>query len=181
MKKSQIRKKILNIRKKSFFQNLNINFEHIFSILEKERVNGKIIGGYYPYNFEVNIMDVLEKFEKKNYSITLPKIKKNSQMNFFNWSTKDPLYVNNYGIPEPISKKIRYPNILLIPLVAFDKNLNRVGYGGGFYDRYIPKLKKKKKIITIGIAYSFQKVVKIPINNYDIKLDFVVTEKHRIR
>ena len=79
-----------------------------------------------------------------------------------------------------ISKKIRYPNILLIPLVAFDKNLNRVGYGGGFYDRYIPKL-KKKKIITIGIAYSFQKVVKIPINNYDIKLDFVVTEKHRIR
>ena len=61
--------------------------------------------------------------------------------------------------------------------MAFDKHLNRVGYGGGFYDRYIRKLKKKKKIITIGLAYSFQKVKKIPINRYDIKLDFIVTEK----
>ena len=98
-------------------------------------------------------------------------------MDFFHWSTKDPLLVNKYGIPEPTSNKINYPNILLVPLVAFDKHLNRVGYGGGFYDRYIKKLKKKKKIITIGLAYSFQKVKKIPINRYDIKLDFIVTEK----
>ena len=98
-------------------------------------------------------------------------------MNFFDWSTKDPLVINKYGIPEPISKKKRYPDILLVPLVAYDKNLNRIGYGGGFYDRYIKKLKKIKKVITIGLAYSFQKVKKIPINKYDIKLDFVITEK----
>ena len=61
--------------------------------------------------------------------------------------------------------------------MAYDKNLNRIGYGGGFYDRYIKKLKKIKKVITIGLAYSFQKVKKIPINKYDIKLDFVITEK----
>ena len=60
-------------------------------------------------------------------------------MDFFQWSLKDPLKINKYGIPEPISKKKIYPNILLIPLVAFDKNLNRIGYGGGFYDRYIKK------------------------------------------
>ena len=59
----------------------------------------------------------------------------------------------------------------------YDKNLNRIGYGGGFYDRYIKKIKKNKKIITIGLAYSFQKVKKIPVNEYDIKLDFIVTEK----
>ena len=66
-------------------------------------------------------------------------------MNFFYWSTKDPLIINDYGIPEPISKKVVYPNILLVPLVAFDKHLNRIGYGGGFYDRYINKIKKIKR------------------------------------
>ena len=65
----------------------------------------------------------------------------------------------------------------MVPLVAFDKNLNRIGYGGGFYDRYIKKRKKNNKIITIGLAYSFQKVREIPINKYDIKLDFIVTDK----
>ena len=125
----------------------------------------------------LNIKFPLDEFEKLNCSVTLPKINKNSQMNFFHWSTKDPLLINKSGIPEPTSNKINYPDILLVPLVAFDKYYNRVGYGGGFYDRYIKKLKKKKKIITIGLAYSFQKVKKIPINRYDIKLDFIVTEK----
>ena len=98
-------------------------------------------------------------------------------MNVFQWSTKDPLTINKYGIPEPISEKIVYPNILLVPVVAFDKYFNRIGYGGGFYDRYIKKIKKDKKIITIGLAYSFQKVKKVPINSFDMKLDFVVTNK----
>ena len=98
-------------------------------------------------------------------------------MDFFYWSTQDPLYINRYGIPEPTSNKIIYPSILLVPLVAYDKDFNRIGYGGGFYDRYINKAKKNKKIITIGLAYSFQKVKKVPINKYDIKLDFVVTNK----
>ena len=177
MNKSEIRKKILKLRKQNNSQNLNINFHHILKILKKEKVKGKIIGGYYPFNYEIDVMKVLNKFEKQNYIITLPKTKKNSQMDFFNWSTKDPLVVNEYGIPEPTSTKIKYPNILLVPLVAFDSNLNRVGYGGGFYDRYIKRIKKNQKIITIGMAYSFQKIKKIPVNKYDNKLDFIITEK----
>ena len=177
MNKSEIRKKILKLRKQTSSQNLDINFHYILKILKKEKVKGKIIGGYYPFNYEINAMKILNKFEKQNYIITLPKIKKNFQMDFFNWSTKDPLAVNKYGIPEPTSKKIKYPNILLVPLVAFDSNLNRVGYGGGFYDRYIKRIKKNQKIITIGLAYSFQKVKKVPINRYDIKLDYIVTNK----
>ena len=98
-------------------------------------------------------------------------------MDVYQWSLKDPLKINNYGIPEPVSDKVLSPDMLLIPLVAFDQNLNRLGYGGGFYDRYIKKNKKDKKIITIGLAYSFQKVKKIITNRYDTKLDFVVTEK----
>ena len=177
MNKSEIRKNILKIRKQNNSKNLNINFQDIFEILKKNKSIGKIIGGYYPYNYEVDTIKILETFEKLNFQISLPKIKKNSQMNFYSWSIQDPLTINKYGIPEPTSDKIVYPNILLVPLVAFDKHFNRIGYGGGFYDRYIKKIKKNKKIITIGLGFNFQKIKKIPINKYDIKLDFVVTNK----
>ena len=78
-------------------------------------------------------------------------------MDFFEWTSKEPLTINKYGIPEPSSNKSRYPDIILVPLLAFDKNLNRVGYGGGFYDRYIQKIKKKKKIYFNWISLFFSK------------------------
>ena len=112
--------------------------------------------------------------------ISLPKVGKNNMMNFFQWSLKDPLKINKYGIPETISKKKVNPGVLLVPLVAFDRQLNRLGYGGGYYDRYISKLQDSHKIIKIGIGYSFQKVKSLPINKYDKKLDFVITEKEFI-
>ena len=175
MKKSEIRKQILKIRKSKNRNNFKINFNNIINLLKKEKITGKTVGGYYPYNYEVDAIKILEDFEKKDFSISLPKIKKKFQMNFFKWSTKDPLIINKFGIPEPISDKILYPSILIVPLVAFDKNLNRIGYGGGFYDRYIKKQKKSKKIITIGLAYPFQRVKKIPIDKNDIRLDFILT------
>ena len=176
MNKSEIRKKILRIRKKKSSKNLKLNFKQILKILNKNKPSEKSVGGYYPYNHEINVMDILRKLEKLNYKISLPKINKNFQMDFFYWSFNDPLKINRYGIPEPISNKKIFPSILLVPLVAFDKNFNRIGYGGGFYDRYIKKLKKNKNVITIGLAYSFQKVKEIPINKHDAKLDFVVTD-----
>ena len=178
MNKSIIRKKILKIRKINSYKNLKINLNYIFKLLKKQKINIKLIGGYYPYNHEIDTIEILKKFEEKKFSISLPKIKKNNKMNFYHWSFRDPLIVNKYGIPEPTKKNIVYPNILLVPLVAFDKNLNRIGYGGGFYDRYIKKISKIKKIFTIGLAYSFQQVKKIPINKYDIKLDYIITEKN---
>ena len=102
-------------------------------------------------------------------------------MNFYRWSFNDPLVVNKYGIPEPASKKLNYPDIILVPLVAFDRSLNRLGYGGGFYDRYLKKISKKKKILKIGLASSFQMIKKVPVNVYDQKLDFVLTEKSMLK
>ena len=177
MNKSQIRKKILKIRKQKKIKKFILNLNLILNILKRKRISGKIIGGYYPYNYEIDILQILKKFEKKKFIITLPRIKKNSQMNFFQWSTNDPLAINKFGIPEPISKMVKHPDVLLVPLVAFDKNFNRIGYGGGFYDRYIKKIRKRKKVLTIGFAYSFQKVKKISTNNYDIKLDLIITNK----
>ena len=180
MNNSQIRKKILRVRKKSNFKKLKVNFKHLLNILKSENIKGKNVGGYYPYNYEVDVIEILKEFEKKKYLISLPKIKNNFQMDFFKWSFNDPLAINKYGIPEPISNKKIYPDILLVPLVAFDNELNRIGYGGGFYDRYIKKIKRIKKIITIGLAFSFQRVNKIQTNKFDIKLDFIITEKKRI-
>ena len=177
MNKSKLRNKILKLREKKFLKTDQVSFRSIIRVLRKKKFKSKNIGGYYAYNYEMNIMSILEKFEKLGYSISLPKINKNSKMNFFHWSTKDPMKVNQYGIPEPVSIKIKYPDILLVPLLAYDNNLNRIGYGGGFYDRYIARIKRKKNITTIGLAYSFQKVKKIPINRHDMKLDFVITEK----
>ena len=70
-----------------------------------------------------------------------------------------------------------YPDILIVPLVAFDKDKFRLGYGGGFYDRYINKISNLKKIFAIGFGFSFQELKKIPINKFDQKLDLILTDK----
>jgi 5-formyltetrahydrofolate cyclo-ligase len=179
--KSQLRKKILKIRKITNKKNIQINFEKVLNILKEEKINKKNIGGYYPINFEVDILDILKKLEKKKFSICLPIIKKNYDMNFYKWSFDKPLKINKYGIPEPDSNILISPDVLLVPLVGFDKRLNRLGYGGGFYDRLIKKLNKKKKILKIGLALSSQKIDKVPINKYDQKLDYIVTDKYTIK
>ena len=180
MKKSQIRKKFLKLRESKSQKGYIINFKDIIKVLKKKGIKGKIIGGYYPYNNEIDCIQILKKLETKSYIISLPKIKNNFQMDFIQWSFKEPLVINKFGIPEPSTGKVKFPDILLIPLLSFDKNLNRVGYGGGYYDRYIQRVKKIKKPLLVGLAYLFQRVKKIPINKYDMKLDFIVTEKNII-
>ena len=181
MNKSQIRNKIIKFRKKKFDKNLKIDLGKFISFLKIDKLNLKSIGGYYPSNYEIDDLDILDLLEKKNFQVSLPIIKNNNQMNFCNWSRNDPLKINKFGIPEPVSSKIFYPDILLVPLVAFDSSFNRLGYGGGYYDRYIEKIEKIKKVIKIGLAFSFQKISSIPINQYDKQLDFIVTEKEILR
>ena len=90
---------------------------------------------------------------------------------------KDPLKINKFGIPETVSKKRIFPKVLLVPLVGFDNKFNRLGYGGGYYDRYLSENENDKDVIKIGVGFSFQKVKNLPVNKYDKKLDFIITEK----
>ena len=180
MNKSAIRKKIYQLRKKNYFKSTCISPDKIFKFLNNKKIRNKIIGGYYPYNYEIDTLNILKKLEKKGYLISLPKIGKNNNMNFYQWSFKDPLSINILGIPEPLPKKKVNPEILLIPLLAFDRELNRLGYGGGFYDRYLSNAPNHKKIIKIGLGFSFQKINKLPTNQNDKKLDYVITEKNFI-
>ena len=181
MIKSKIRKKILNIRKKKNNKNIKFSFLKIFKEIKKYISKKKIVGGYYPVNFEINILEFLEKLEIKGVQLCLPIVKKDNKMDFYSWSTKNLLKLNKYGIPEPEQIKKVFPDIILVPLVAFDSRLYRIGYGGGYYDRYIEKLSNKKNLLKIGIAHSCQKINRVPTNKYDKKLDIIITEKYVLR
>ncbi len=176
--KKILRKNLLVKRKKYY---LEISSKHIFKISEfikKKYKNSRIIGGYIPINYEYDCLNILKFLETKSYKICLPVIKDNHQMNFYKYSFKDPLKINKLGIPEPaITSRPMLPDLIFVPLVGFDNALNRLGYGGGFYDRYFEKNSKKKKIIKIGLAFSFQKIKKLPVNKFDKKIDRVITEK----
>ena len=177
MIKSNLRDKILKVRKKNFKKSISINPRNIYSFLKNKNYDLKIVGGYYPTNYEIDDLEILNYFYKKGSKISFPKIKNKSQMEFYEWCKNDPLLINKYGIPEPVKANRVHPDILFVPLVAFDKELNRLGYGGGFYDRYIQKISKIKKIIKVGLAFSFQKLKTIPVNKHDKKLDIIITEK----
>ena len=120
MLKSKIRKKILNIRKKKNNRNIQFSFSKIFKEI---KIKKKIIGGYYPVNSEINILDFLRKLEDKGKNICLPVIKNNKKMDFYLWSFQDLLKINKFGIPEPEKINKVIPDVILVPLVAFDKRL----------------------------------------------------------
>ena len=177
MQKNKLRKKILKIRKKKYFE-IKIGSNFINNISNKINLKKKkIIGGYFPINFEFDCLQILKKFHLEGCCISLPIIKKKNKMDFFKWDLNDPLSISSFGIPQPIKLKKVYPDILFVPVVAFDKNGNRIGYGGGFYDRYLEKISKIKKCVTIGLAFSHQKVDKIKVESFDKKLDLILTEK----
>ena len=182
MIKSKIRKKILYIRKKKNNKNIKFSFLKVFKEIKKNFLKDKIIGGYYPVNYEIDILEILKSLEKKvGVKLSLPVITKNNEMDVYNGSTKSLLKLNKFGIPEPEQIKKVFPDIILVPLVAFDSRLYRIGYGGGYYDRYIDKLSNKKNLLKIGIAHSCQKINRVPTNKYDKKLDIIITEKYVLR
>ncbi len=177
--KIQLRKKYLKLRKKKYYE---IGKEYFLPVLKliKFKIKKKIIkiALYYPSNFELNVLKILELNNFLAHDTLLPVTDKNNLMNFFSWKKNDILLVNKFGILEPIKSKAKVPDIILVPVLAYDKNKYRLGYGKGFYDRYLNKyLKRFKNILTIGVAFSFQKYHKLPINQNDVKLDFIITEK----
>ena len=177
--KSSIRKKFFLKRKKNYFE-INNNFYHPLIKLFKKKVTNKnpIVSFYYPSSFELNILGILDIEYFKKLKFLLPIVEENGTMNFYKWNKKDILVINKYGMLEPIKSKKIFPNVILVPLLAFDNRKYRIGYGKGFYDKFLSKyLKIHKKILTIGVAFSFQKYHNLPINSKDIKLDYILTEK----
>ncbi len=180
--KDQLRKKFLTLRKKKYSEVSIAKLSKLKNYIKKRSKMKKIyfIGLYYPSNYEFNILKIINDFKNSKVIFLLPKILDGNLMKFVEWKEKDVLSVNKFGVPEPYEtkKKSHLPDIVLVPLVAFDSYRNRLGYGKGFYDRYLYKLiKLNKNIETIGVAFSFQKYKKLPTSNFDFKLNNIYTEK----
>ena len=180
--KDQLRKKFLTLRKKKYFDVSNKKLIKLINFIKKKNKLKKniFIAIYYPSNYEFNVLKIIENFKNSKAKFLMPKILDNNLLKFVEWNKRDILVVNKFGIPEPLdsNKKNYLPDIILVPLLAFDRRRNRLGYGKGFYDRYLYKLiKLKKEIEAIGVAFSFQKYKKIPITNFDFKLNNIFTEK----
>ena len=178
--KEYLRKKSILYRKKKYLASNKFNFNLIFKLIKKNFSKKKIvIAGYYPSYYEVDILNFLEMASKKKFKIVLPVINSINTMSFKSWIFKEPLNVNKFGMLEPKnSTENIIPDLIMVPLVAFDNELNRIGYGKGYYDRSLKKISKiKKNAISLGIGYSFQKCRKIPINKHDFKLNYIFTEK----
>ncbi len=181
-KKGLIRKKFFFLRKKNYFEVKDSYFTPIIKLISKIKIDRKInVSIYYPSFYEVNVLKLLDNDFSKNCNFLLPIIEKNNKMQFYKWKKNDILFVNKYGLLEPKKSRKIIPDVALVPILSFDKKKNRIGYGKGYYDKYLNKYRNSnKKILTIGVAFSFQKYHKLPVNHKDFKLDFVVTEKGMI-
>ncbi len=176
MNKFQLRKKISKIRSRFVRKKITVNSKVIIKLIEQKSPNKKV-GLYYPFGDELSTLELMNQLTKKNFIISLPMINNKFEMSFYSWSPNEPLTINRYGILEPFKGKKITPSTLIIPMLAFDSNLNRLGYGGGFYDRFIQKIEKQNNCVKIGLALSCQKINKVPVDKYDKKMDFIITEK----
>ena len=177
--KKILRKKYYNLRKRKYFEISKEFFLPLIDIIKLrfKKKNFKI-ALYYPSNFEINILKLLDDNYMIKKNILLPIIEENNQMNFCPWKAKQVLLVNKFGMLEPVKTKAKVPDLILVPVLAYDSDKHRLGYGKGFYDRYLNKyLKKFKNILTVGVAFSFQKYHKLPKDINDVKLNYILTEK----
>jgi 5-formyltetrahydrofolate cyclo-ligase len=179
--KTEIRKKIQKKRMEISEFNINESGKKIIKKIEKlkEFISAKEICIYFPIKNEINLIKLQKTYPKKNFY--LPKTKKTT-MEFGIFKDEKELKKGKFNIPEPhTTTKNLIPDIMIIPGLAFDLTKNRIGYGKGFFDKFIKKIKKKShKTFFIGVAMDFQilKNKKITTENHDQKMDIIITEKN---
>ena len=179
--KSALRKFLLNRRSSyasinDITNNLHVHIKPLIDSFITQQVSI-----FQPYNNEIDTNNLITLLFSKKISISLPCIDEDSnQMIFRELKEGEELVKGKYGILEPSDKnKVIIPSVLFIPLLAFDDNGNRLGYGGGYYDKYIEELENNENMsIKIGVGYSFQKINEVPNNSMDKKLNWILTEKY---
>ena len=136
---------------------------------------GAIVAGYHPFRDEADPRGLMSALAALGHPLALPCIIQScSALAFRRWTVGDALTPNAYGIAEPsITTEELVPAAVLVPLLAFDANGHRLGYGGGYYDRTFEAL---RRVRIIGVAYSGQEVAVLPREPHDHRLDMIVTE-----
>ena len=176
-----------NIRNKKRYERSLLSDAHIARLSDNfltqwmkfsKELSYQSIALYYPFDNEASTLEIINYIHSKNKEVLLPVIENNSKTLFFAKNgIQSELIKNNFGIFEPKNKEfvdIEEIDIALIPCVAFNDKLFRLGMGGGFYDR---TFSKKSSTILIGMAYSFQYENESFQEKHDIKMDYVITQK----
>ena len=144
-------------------------------------MKGAIIAGYAAVRGEADPFPLMVALANQGHPLCLPHTE-GDDMVFRSWKPGDPLVVGRFNIPEPDAKaRERRPDLVLVPLLAFDRHGYRLGYGGGYYDRYLSEHRAKRTVRAIGIAFGAQEVEELPHEATDEPLDAVVTEERVIR
>ncbi|WHA05404.1 5-formyltetrahydrofolate cyclo-ligase [Candidatus Bandiella numerosa] len=176
--KKKLRKNLLDERRaltplqiEQLSQKICENFLNIFN--GQFFKNTSIVACYSAFDNEPNIFPILNWLYNQGIKTTLPKITGDT-IKFYEWNKNFPLIANKLNIYEPPIGMEMMPDALLIPVVGFDKDCNRLGHGYGHYDKGLSKIIPS---IKIGVGYSFQEVEHIPTEKHDIKMDYIITEK----
>jgi 5-formyltetrahydrofolate cyclo-ligase len=135
-----------------------------------------------PLKSEINPLPLLRKLADGGAALALPVVAgRGKPLIMRSWQWGEPLVAGVWGIREPAPEAPTVdPDILLVPLLAFDRNGHRIGYGAGYYDLTIARLRAKKPIVAVGIAFAAQEVETVPITASDAPLDLVLTENETI-
>lgn len=143
---------------------------------------GTIVAGYSPIHSEIDPFPLMRALEAKGAELALPVIvKRDHALIFRSWSPNEGLVRGAYGIFQPSSDAPDVdPDIVLVPLAAFDQAGHRIGYGRGYYDRTLKPLRAMKRITVIGLAFAVQEIDHVPAANHDEQLDCVLTERELI-
>ena len=179
LEKNKIRQKILEKRNNLSTEEVEKKSDLIIENLGKFIKNAENIMIFMDMKNEVRITKLMEFYPKKSFFI--PKItdSKNREMKI-NKYEENELVLHKFGYYESYSSDFYNENILdivIVPAVVFDLEKNRIGFGGGYYDTFLKKIRREnKKVLFIGICYDFQIIEKVPAEEHDVVLDFVVSE-----
>jgi 5-formyltetrahydrofolate cyclo-ligase len=145
-------------------------------------VAGAIVSGFSPLKSEINPVPLMRAFAAAGAQLALPVVMgKGKPLIMRGWTFGAPLASGVWGIREPPPEAPEvFPDILIVPLLAFDRAGHRIGYGAGYYDMTIARLRGMKKVTAIGIAYAAQEIAQVPVTPRDAALDLVLTEREVI-
>jgi len=137
----------------------------------------KIIAGYMAIRTEIDPLQTMACLIAEGREICVPVIKGEGQpLEFHRWTPDCEMVAGPFGARVPANPEPLIPDLVIAPLVAFDKTLTRLGYGGGFYDRSLIEIRAQKPCPAIGFAYSAQELPSVPRAPYDVPLDLIITE-----
>lgn len=142
-----------------------------------------VVAGYWPIGTELDVRHTLSHLDLIGFGCALPVVvAKGEPLVFRTWTPQTPMERSGLGILAPAAAVPEVdPDVLLVPLLAFDRAGYRLGYGAGFYDRTLERLRRSKRVTAIGIGFAGQEVDDVPRDRYDQPLDWLVTENFVLR